>query len=310
MARKESSINGIRWINVEKPSADDLKFIAELFDFHPFITESIVAPTLHPLAELFSDHLFLILHFPLIERNREPNHVVEVDCLITKNLLVTITYMPFENLDIIFKSVQKSITLKKQLSGKHSDFLVYYIVDRLFKKQFEDLDFFEREITRIENMIFKEDERITVEDIAHTRKDIIDFRRPLKPQVTVLNSFIEKVTYLYGKKSMGPYWADLLTSEDRIRNIIDNQKETLDVLYQTNESLISSKLSHIIAVLTIFSAIILPLNLVSSIWGMNQRVMPLRDGPNDFLILIGIMATVTVLLLLYFRKNRWIKSIR
>lgn len=306
MARKECSINGIRWVAVEMPSTDDLSFITGLFDYHPFIVESIVAPTLHPLAELFADHLFLILHFPLIERNRDPNHIVEVDCLITKNLLVTITYMPFENLDAIFKNVQESISIRKQLTHKHTDFLVYHIVDRLFKKQFEDLDYFEKEITQIENKIFKEDERLTVEDIAHTRKDIIDFRRPLKPQVAVLSSFIEKATHLYGKKSMVPYWTDLLTSEDRIRNIIDNQKETMDVLYQTNESLLSSKLSRIIAVLTIFSAVILPLNLISSIWGMNQRVIPLRDGPNDFWILIGAMAAVAALLLLYFRKKRWL----
>ena len=306
MARKECSINGIRWVAVEMPSPEDLSFIKGLFDYHPFIVESVVAPTLHPLAELFTDHLFLILHFPLIERNRDPNHIVEVDCLITKNLLVTITYMPFENLDTIFKNVQKNISVRNQLAHKHTDFLVYHIVDRLFKKQFEDLDFFEREITRIENSIFKEDERLTVEDISHTRKDIIDFRRPLKPQVAVLSSFVQKVTHLYGKKSIGPYWADLLTSEDRIRNISDNQEETMDILYQTNESLLSSKLSRIIAVLTIFSAVILPLTLISSIWGMNHRAMPLRDNPDDFWILIGIMAAVAALLLLYFRKKRWL----
>jgi magnesium transporter len=306
MARKECSINGIRWVAVEMPTPDDLSFITELFDYHPFIVESIVAPTLHPLAELFSDHLFLILHFPLIERNRDPNHIVEMDCLITKNLLVTITYMPFEDLDVIFKNVQENSSIRNQLTHKHTDFLVYHIVDRLFKKQFEDLDFFEREITQIENKIFKDDERITVEDIAHTRRDIIDFRRSLKPQVTVLSSFVEKATRLYGKKSMVPYWTDLLTSEDRIRNIIDNQKETMDVLYQTNESLLSSKLSRIIAILTIFSAVILPLNFIASIWGMNQRVMPLRDNPDDFWILIGAMAAVAALLLLYFRKKRWL----
>lgn len=306
MARKECSINGIRWIAVEKPSSDDLSFIAGLFDYHPFIMESIDAPTLHPLVESFSGHLFLILHFPLIERNKEPNHIVEVDCLITKNLLVTITYRPFDRLDAIFKTVQESPVIRRQLARKHTDFLIYHIIDRLFKKQFEDLDYFEKEVTEIENKIFKENERLTVEDISHTRKDIIDFRRPLMPQSAVLHAFIEKATSLYGKKSMVPYWTDLLTSEDRIRNLIDNQKETMDVLYQTNESLLSSKLSRIIAVLTIFSAVILPLNLISSIWGMNQRILPLRDGPDDFWILIGAMAAVAALLLLYFRKKRWL----
>lgn len=306
MARKECSINGIRWVAVEMPSPDDLSFITGLFDYHSFITESIVAPTFHPLVELFDDHLFLILHFPLIERNRDPNHIVEIDCLITKNLLVTITYMPFDRLDAIFKNVQENSVIRKQLARKHTDFLIYHIIDRLFQKQMEDLDYFEKEMTLIENKIFKEDERLTVEDISHTRKDIIDFRRPLKPQATVLHSFVEKTTQLYGKKSMVPYWTDLLVTEDRIMNLVDNQKETMDVLYQTNESLVSSKLSHIIEALTIFSAVILPLNLISSIWGMNHRDLPLRDGPNDFWILIGVMAAFSALLLLYFRKKRWL----
>lgn len=306
MARKETSINGIRWVAVETPSADDLSYIAGLFDFHPFITESIVAPTLHPLAELFSNHLFLILHFPVIERSNNPNRIVEIDCLITKDLLVTITYKPFKNLEAIFKTIQENALVRKQLTRKHTDYLVYHIIDKLFKKQFDDLDYFEKEITKIENKVYKADERLTVEETAHTRKDVIDFRRPLKPQVEVLDLFIEKVSLLYGKKKVGPYWADLITSQDRIRNIIESQKETLDILYQTNESLISTKLSRVIAILTIFSAIILPLNLISSMWGMNQKIMPLRDGPNDFWILIGFMTTIAALLLIYFRKMRWL----
>ena len=274
--------------------------------FHPFVTESIIAPTLHPLVEYFKDHLFLILHFPLIERTQAPNHIVEVDCLITKDTLVTISYMAFERLETIFEDAQKNPAIRKQLARKHTDFLLYRIIDRLFQKQLEDLDYLEKEITHIENKIFKRDDRLTVEEISHTRKDILDFRRSINPQTVVLQSFVEKAERFYGKKSMAPYWSDLLTTEDRIKNLIENQKETMDVLYQTNDSLLSSRLSRIIAVLTIFSAVILPLNLISSIWGMNQRVLPLRDGPFDFWIVVGVMVAVALLLLLFFRRKLWL----
>ncbi len=306
MARKECSINGIRWVSVHKPTREDISFIADLFPFHPFVTESITAPTLHPLVEYFKDHLFLILHFPLIERTQAPNHIVEVDCLITKDTLVTITYMAFERLETIFEDTQKNPAIQKQLARKHTDFLLYHIIDRLFQKQLEDLDYLEKEITHIEDKIFKKDDRLTVEEISHARKDILDFRRPINPQTAVLQSFIEKAQRFYGKKSMTPYWSDLLVTEDRIKNLIENQKETMDVLYQTNESMLSSKLSRIIAVLTIFSAVILPLNLISSIWGMNQRILPLRDGPFDFWIIVGVMVAVAALLLLFFRRKLWL----
>lgn len=306
MARKECSINGIRWISVQKPTHEDISFIADLFPFHPFVMESIAAPTLHPLVEYFKNHLFLILHFPLIERTTNPNHIVEIDCLITKDTLVTISYMAFERLEAIFEVAQKDPVIRKQLAHKHTDFLLYHIIDRLFQKQLEDLDYLEKEMTRIENKIFKKDDRLTIEQISHARKDILDFRRPINPQTAVLQSFIEKTKVFYGKKSMTPYWSDLLITEDRIKNLIENQKETMDVLYQTNESLLSSKLSRIIAVLTLFSAVILPLNLITSIWGMNQRVMPLQQGEYDFWIIVGIMVAVAALLLLFFRRKFWL----
>ena len=105
---------------------------------------------------------------------------------------------------------------------------------------------------------------------------------------------------------MAPYLTDIIVTEDRIMSIIDNQKETVDALYQTNESLMSSNISSIITILTIFSAVIMPLNLMASLWGMNHQTMPLRDGQFDFWIIMGIMAIIAVSLLVLFKKKRWL----
>ena len=80
----------------------------------------------------------------------------------------------------------------------------------------------------------------------------------------------------------------------------------MDVLYETQTSLMADHISQIMRVLTIFSAIILPLSLVTSIWGMNHEVMPLRDGPLAFWLVIALMGLVGVGLLFFFRKKRWL----
>lgn len=303
--RKEFQTNGLRWIHVSKPAGEDVEFISGLFPFNPFVVESIVAPTLHPLVDDFEDHLFLIMHFPIIYKGWQSNEIAEIDFLITKNLLITVTYTDFENIEQILDTLNKNENFKKQVTRQHTGFVLHYIIDQLFQKLISHLDFMEEEITKIEARIFEKRSAGMIEEISHVRRDILDFRRPLKPQTAVLKMFAEKAERFFGKP-MAPYLTDMIVTEDRIMGLIDNQKDTVDALYQTNESLMSSNISSIITILTIFSAVIMPLNLLASLWGMNHRTMPLRDGPFDFWIVAGFMAIVATVLLVLFKKKRWL----
>src|SRR3989344_6392804 len=303
--RKEFQTNGLRWIHISKPTGEDAEFVNTLFPFNPFVIESITAPTLHPLVDDFDDHLFLIMHFPIIYKDWQSNETAEVDFLITKSLLIAVTYSDFEHIEQIFGFLNSNEKLKKQVTRHHTGFMLHHIIDYMFQKLIKHLDFMEGEITEIENRIFEKRSPRMIEEISHIRRDILDFRRPLKPQSAVLKMFAEKAEKFFGKP-MAPYLTDIIVTEDRIMSIIDNQKETVDALYQTNESLMSSNISSIITILTIFSAVIMPLNLMASLWGMNHQTMPLRDGQFDFWIIMGIMAIIAVSLLVLFKKKRWL----
>ena len=168
-----------------------------------------------------------------------------------------------------------------------------------------DLDFIEGEVRRIEDIIFAKQGPDIVEDISHARRDILDFRRILLPSEQVLKQLPEIAKKFYGDE-MEPYFADILTAEGKIQHLIENHKETIEALNATHESLLSNKISGIITVLTVFSAVIMPLNLIASIWGMNQRFMPLRDGLYDFWIVMASMGVMLAIFLALFRYKRWI----
>jgi magnesium transporter len=305
MIQKEFSLNGLRWIQIHEPDETIGDVLKAAHVFHPLVLQSVTAPTLHPLVKEYEDHIFLILHFPVIYSNWQVNEIIEVDFLITKKALITITYKHSKHLEEIFRMLQENPELQQQFAKEHTGFLLYHIIDRMFDQVVCDLDIMEEEITLLEGEIFKKRDRRIVEEIADTRRDILDIRRPMKPQSAVLKSLVEKGEKFYGK-AIAPYFLDLLTTEDRIANIIENQKETIEALNLTNESLVSSHVSNVVALLTVFSAIILPLNFIASLWGMNHRFLPFRDGAYDFWIILFIMATIAGVLIYYFRKREWI----
>ena len=96
------------------------------------------------------------------------------------------------------------------------------------------------------------------------------------------------------------------TLSDIIFPFASGNKETLDSLQATYTALVDNRISRIIKVLTIFSATLLPLSLITGIWGMNHAVIPLRDGINDFWIVLGGMATVAGGMLAVFKFSKWL----
>ena len=301
------TINGLKWVHVVSPDKNDIEFIKTIHPFHKLVLESIENPTFHPLFEDFEDHFFFVLHFPVIYRGWEKNDIVEVDFLVTKESIVTVAYDDFKNLTDIINKIRENVEISQELKTKNSSILLHHVISELFSRLLLDLDVVEEELDRIEARIFKKDQKRMdiVENISNARMDILDFWRTIRPQQAVLRALPEKVKKLYDV-SAEPYFFDLLNTEERISNIIENQKETIESLHQTNESLMSNNTNKIISLLTIFSTIILPLNFIASVWGMNQKIMPLRDGPIDFWIIVLGMMVLATLLLAVFRKIRWL----
>lgn len=306
MAKTLCQKEGLSWWHFNQPSREDIAHLQTLHAFHPLTIESLLSPTLHPALEDYEDHFFLILHFPIIRRDQARNAAAEVDFLVTQKALVTVTYQDFPRLEEILEKFRLQQPPFNQNLGENIGKTLYLIIDRLLGSLITDLDFFEEEVQRLEGLIFErpEENENVVEEICHARKDILDFQRITSPLQTVLKILPEKAAHFFGPK-LKPYFIGLLTSESKIRHLIENHNQTIKVLHETNASLVSNRISRIITLLTIFSAVILPINFLASVWGMNQRFLPLRDNPYDFWIILGLMGAISTGLIIFFRKRRW-----
>lgn len=305
MSRQEIEMNGLRWIHISQPTPEDYAYVRGLHAFDAIVLDYLASPTLHPSLEEFGSHIFFILHFPIIFRSNTPNRAVEVDFLLTKNTLITFTYERYERLEALFKHCREDEKLHAKYFRAHSGYLLYMVLERLYHLMIRDRDYMEQAINKLEKAIFaRADEKLAVQ-ISHLMRDILDFRRVFSTQSNVLTHLPKALRRFLGKSTV-PQFTNIIVTHDRIQTLISNHKDTIDSLQTTYRSLVDNRISRIVKVLTVFSAIILPMSLIASVWGMNHTYMPLQDGPYDFWIVIGLMLIVGMTLIWAFKREKWI----
>lgn len=305
MARQEIAAGKLRWIHIHQPTADDFAYVRSLHVVDELVMDYLSTPTLHPSLEEFGDHLYFILHFPVIYRSNQDNQAIEVDFLMTKNILITVTYEKYDRLDKLFRTWQQDEKLQAKNLRRHSGFVVYLILEHLYRQMIRDRDYIEETINRLERKVFASAAESLVEEISDLARDVLDFRRVFTTQSSVLTFLPQAMQRLFGERAL-PKFTNIVVTQDRIQRLIDNHKETIDALQSTHTALIDSRISRIVKVLTIFSALILPLSFLASVWGMNQRVMPWRDGPYDFWLVVGLMLAIMLAMIAGFRKAKWL----
>lgn len=111
---------------------------------------------------------------------------------------------------------------------------------------------------------------------------------------------------LVEKKAIQKYYAGLVDHSKRIWEILDNQKEMVEVLNNTNESFLNDRMTDIMKTLTIFSVIVFPLTLVATIFSMRTAAMPLVNHPYGFWLIIALMLAGTLGMLGFFKSKKWL----
>ncbi len=108
-------------------------------------------------------------------------------------------------------------------------------------------------------------------------------------------------------EKMKIYYDYLIDHTKNIWKILDEQKEMIEALENTNNALVSYKLNEIMKVLTIFSVIFVPITFLTNVFGMSLiKSMPLFNNPLGFWIIIDTMAIVVLIMILFFKRKKWL----
>lgn len=297
----------LQWIDVQHPDAVSLAKLGKKFKFHPLDIEDCLSEVelQRPKIDEYDDYLFIILHFPVLNRRTKRIEQSEVNIFVGQNYFVTI-HRDYRPMTELFDRVKKKNKSRDDYMGKGAGYLLYMIIDDLFDAAFPLAERLMLNVSSMEKDVFDlENSRDRLKEILLTKKDIINFRRILLPQRTSIAQ-LEHKNKKFRPEDLDVYFEDIVDKIERLYSSVENLFDLIESLQDTNESIISHNTNNIIRVLTIFSVILLPLNLVAGFYGMNISGLPLAEHSQASIILAGIMFLVALSMIVYFRFKKWL----
>ncbi|RJQ35527.1 magnesium and cobalt transport protein CorA [Candidatus Parcubacteria bacterium] len=295
------------WTHIHKPSKEDIEYLAKEYDFHPLDLEDCLVKIQRPQISEYPHYIFFILTFPVYNRKTREIESSEVDFFLSSKYLITISDGKMSTLENFFDEIKNNeYSQEKYMLANHPIFLLYEIMHRLQNYTFPMLDHIGQDIEDIDRRIFRGQERRLVREILHVKRNIVDFRRIMQAHKNIIKKLMNANTKFFMHSKIDIYFANILDRTKDIWDILETQKENINAFQETNESLISYRLNDIMKTLTIISVIMIPANLVASVFGMNAKDMPFIGLPFDFYIILSFIFVIMLLFIIYFRKKRWL----
>ena len=299
----ELSAEGLTWVHAERPGALEVGYLADRFGFHELDMEDVLSKRQRPKIDEYPNYLFLVLHFPFYDKSVRRLNAAELDIFLGPDFLITLPNVELLPVTYLFRRSEDDADLREDLFTKGSGYLLYHVLDDLFDYCFPILDKIGAKLDSIEAGIFEERSEDVVRDISNAKQEIIAYRKIIKPERATLR-MLERSTQRFLPEDLDLYFDDIVDASERIWDLLDNYKEVIDALESTNEAFISHKQQYRLQLLTVVTVILLPLTLITGLFGMNVAV-PGEGHIGPFWAIVGAMAVIGLGLLVLFRWRRW-----
>jgi len=295
------------WLNVGNAGKKESEFLRKKYNFDlKHLQASLAAKTAQrPMAEQSENYLFIILHFPVLAKGEIS--AGEIDFFVGHGYLVTLHNNNLEALNGFFNFCRKEDNSLLAYKFESSAILLYELLEKLMLSCYSLLDQNSIAISEAEKIIFSQNQKEAVSKILSLKRNIINFRKIMQNHKNILKGLTEMKSSLVPENEIKKYYYHLVEHSKRIWEFLESQKEMIDALNATNESLLNYRLSDIMKTLTIFSVIVFPLTLLAAIFGMNTlNGMPFVETESGFWIIIAIMLIGCLGMLAFFEKKKWL----
>lgn len=291
------------WIDLFQPSPEEIRAVMNEYAIDLTLMGDLTSPTRRADIASAQDAIKVSLNFPIVKLI-EWEHPQEIKFLITKKALISVRYGDIAPLNQFAKELEVVTTLHKTKKTMHGGHMFAAIMNALYTALGQKLEYIEARLVDIEEEIFKEHEKEMVVEISHVSQRLIMFGQTLTAHEHVLTRLHDQFKELFGEP-LGAAIADLEMTFRHLGHQLSALRATTTELRETNNALLTTKQNEIMKTLTIMALITFPLTLLSSIFGMNTKSLPIVGMRGDFWIVISIMLGTACLLFIFFRRRRW-----
>lgn len=298
--------NTVTWINVDGVHQTEIiAALGEHFGLHPLLLEDIVNTTQRPKAEDFEGYAYLVLRM-LFDPDPTDDEL-EIDSEQISIVVGPRWVLTFqEEAGDIFQPVRERIRSGRgRIRKSGPDYLAYALADVVVDKYFSVLEGFGNFLEDLEREVMENPRQQTLHEIQNVKRAMIEVRRAVWPLRDALNVLLRGDSRTF-KKATLVFLRDVYDHTVRVMDMTETMRELIGGMVDIYMSAVSNRMNEVMKVLTIIATIFIPLTFIAGVYGMNFEHMPELHWEKGYFYVWGVMLLVGVVLLLLFKRKRWL----
>jgi len=290
------------WIDLCDIDDSDIDFLTTTFNLHPLTIEDFIMPNARPKIENYNDYLYLIM-FSLQAPSSNGGKIKanELDCCLGRNFLIT--YHEFQGGPV--SSSKDKVNKQSPIIKNGADMLLYSILDSCIDSYLPVIQEFDVHVDEMSDELFKDPSKETLKKIYTLKNSVMYLRRAIGPQADVVN-LVTRGEYPFIRGTNHIYFRNIYDNLMRLNDLVGTSRDIITGAMEAYVSVVSNRLNEIMKTLTVIATIMMPLTLIASIYGMNFKHMPELESRHGYPFVIGLMVFITVSMLLYFKRRKWL----
>ena len=290
------------WVDIENPTQEEIEPLLETrFGFHELAAEDSVSPNTLPKYDSFTEYDFFVFRSADIDLRAHGSKTHKLASFLGAHFVFTVHREPMTAVNEIWERVVGD----KRLLTTGPDFLLYSIVDEMVDANFPLLEQIEECVDDLQEAIFERARPSHLDELLHLKRDINVMRRISLPQRELLNQ-ISRGDAKFIRRDHLIYFRDIYDHMFRISETIDLERDMMAGTMEAYLSVVANRTNEIMKVLTVFSAIMLPLTLIAGIYGMNFENMPELHWHYGYAWALSLMGVTAIVMLAWFYKKGWL----
>ena len=284
------------WFDIVGPH-DGLSQLAERFRLHPLAVEDCYSTNIHvPKIDDFGDHLFIVIQVLTGEAGRP---VEELDAFVGEKFVITYADRAIAEVEAAHQALKKGVTLRPGTDG-----IFHAVFDRAVDSTLPMVSAFSDRLDTLQETVVEAPVSESHTAILEMRAEAGRLRRILIPQVDVAMR-LSRGEFPVIQEANRIYFRDIYDHLVRVDLALESVREDADVALSTYLSALNNRMSEVMKVLSVISAIALPAVVITGIFGTNFDNVPGLHSNWGFTIMMASMLAIGGGLAMYFRRRRW-----
>ena len=292
----------VKWINVDGiHNVEIVEKVGKQFNIHPLTLEDVVNSDQRPKFEDYDNYIVSIMKMLYYDTEL---HAEQLSILLMDNNTV-VSFQEADGgdaFDLIRTRIRQG---KGRIRKCQADYLAYCLIDAVVDCYFSILEKYGDNIEELEEELTETPSSGTLTQIHYMKRQMIFLRKAVWPLRELVNNMERSESKLIGHSTM-IYLRDVHDHAIRVIDTVETFRDLLSGMMDIYLSSVSNKMNEVMKVLTIISTIFIPVTFIAGVYGMNFEFMPELHSKFGYAATWGVMLTIMLSLVFYFRKRKWL----